>query len=67
MDAGAAISSLVALIGGRFVPKWTLPGSQPASSPAKYRLAFADEDQLAVADLATGEVLSIHLIEPGKT
>lgn len=30
-------------------------------------LAFADDHQVTVADLATGEVLSIHLIEPNKT
>jgi transposase InsO family protein len=30
-------------------------------------LAFADDDQVTVADLATGEVLSRHLIEPNKT
>jgi hypothetical protein len=30
-------------------------------------LAFADDHQVTVADLATGEVLSTHLIEPNKT
>ncbi len=30
-------------------------------------LAFADDHQITVADLNTGEVLSIHLIEPHKT
>jgi transposase InsO family protein len=30
-------------------------------------LAFADEHHITVADLTTGEVLSIHLIEPHKT
>ena len=30
-------------------------------------LAFADDDQVTVAELATGEVLSRHLIEPDKT
>jgi transposase InsO family protein len=30
-------------------------------------LAFADEHHITVADLATGEVLSIHLIDPAKT
>jgi len=30
-------------------------------------LAFADEHQVTVADLATGEVLSLHLIEPHKS
>jgi transposase InsO family protein len=30
-------------------------------------LAFADDHQITVADLATGEVLSTHLIEPTKT
>ena len=30
-------------------------------------LAFADDHQITVADLTTGEVLSIHLIEPHKT
>lgn len=30
-------------------------------------LAFADEHQITVADLTTGEVLSTHLIEPNKT
>ncbi|HET7046792.1 MAG TPA: IS481 family transposase [Solirubrobacteraceae bacterium] len=30
-------------------------------------LAFADDHQLTVAELTTGEVLSIHLIEPDKS
>jgi transposase InsO family protein len=30
-------------------------------------LAFADDRQITVADLTTGEVLSVHLIEPDKT
>ena len=30
-------------------------------------LAFADDHQVTVAELATGEVLSVHLIEPDKT
>jgi len=30
-------------------------------------LAFADEHHITVADLSTGEVLSVHLIEPEKT
>ena len=30
-------------------------------------LAFADEHHITVADLTTGEVLSVHLIEPDKT
>jgi len=30
-------------------------------------LAFADNHHITVADLATGEVLSVHLIEPDKT
>ena len=30
-------------------------------------LAFADDRQITVADLTTGEVLSVHLIEPNKT
>lgn len=30
-------------------------------------LAFADDHHITVADLTTGEVLSIHLIEPEKT
>jgi transposase InsO family protein len=30
-------------------------------------LAFADDHQITVADLTTGEVLSVHLIEPTKT
>jgi transposase InsO family protein len=30
-------------------------------------LAFADDHRITVADLATGEVLSVHLIEPDKT
>jgi hypothetical protein len=30
-------------------------------------LAFADDHHVTVADLTTGEVLSVHLIEPDKT
>src|SRR5919201_2649771 len=30
-------------------------------------LAFTDDDQVTIAELATGEVLSRHLIEPNKT
>jgi transposase InsO family protein len=30
-------------------------------------LAFADERQVTIADLTTGELLSVHLIEPDKT
>ena len=30
-------------------------------------LAFADDHQITVADLTTGEVLSTHLIQPDKT
>ncbi len=30
-------------------------------------LAFADEHHITVAELTTGEVLSVHLIEPNKT
>ena len=30
-------------------------------------LAFADDRQITVADLSTGEVLSVHLIEPNKS
>jgi transposase InsO family protein len=30
-------------------------------------LAFADDHQVTVAELTTGEVLSVHLIEPDKT
>jgi hypothetical protein len=30
-------------------------------------LALADDHQITVTDLATGEVLSAHLIEPDKT
>jgi hypothetical protein len=30
-------------------------------------LALADDDQVIVTDLATGEVLSRHLIQPDKT
>jgi transposase InsO family protein len=30
-------------------------------------LALADDHQITVCDLATGEVLSVHLIEPNKT
>ena len=30
-------------------------------------IAIADDHHVTVAELATGEVLSVHLIEPGKT
>jgi hypothetical protein len=30
-------------------------------------LAFADDHQVTVVDLSTGEVLSTHLIQPEKT
>jgi hypothetical protein len=30
-------------------------------------LALADDQQITVTDLATGEILSTHLIEPDKT
>ena len=30
-------------------------------------LAFADDHQITVTELNTGEILSIHLIEPDKT
>jgi hypothetical protein len=30
-------------------------------------LAFADDHQITVADLATGEVLSVHLIDPDRS
>jgi hypothetical protein len=29
-------------------------------------LAFADDHRITVAELTTGEVLSVHLIEPNK-
>ncbi len=38
-----------------------------ASHARKRVLAFADDHQITVADLTTGEVLSVHLIEPNKT
>lgn len=38
-----------------------------AAHARKRVLAFADEHRITVADLSTGEVLSIHLIEPNKT
>jgi transposase InsO family protein len=38
-----------------------------AAHARKRVLAFADEHHITVAELATGEVLSIHLIEPQKT
>lgn len=30
-------------------------------------LAFADDTKVTVVDLTTGEVLSVHLIQPEKT
>jgi hypothetical protein len=30
-------------------------------------LAFADDHQITVADLSTGEVLSVHLIDPDRS
>ncbi len=38
-----------------------------AKHARKRVLAFADDHQITVADLTTGEVLSTHLIEPHKT
>jgi transposase InsO family protein len=38
-----------------------------AAHARKRVLAFADEHHITVADLATGEVLSVHLIQPHKT
>jgi hypothetical protein len=38
-----------------------------ATHARKRVLAFADDDQITVAELTTGEVLSVHLIEPEKT
>ena len=38
-----------------------------AANARKRVLAFADDQQVTVADLTTGEVLSVHLIEPNKT
>jgi hypothetical protein len=38
-----------------------------AANARRRVLAFADEYHITVADLATGEVLSTHLIEPEKT
>jgi len=38
-----------------------------ATHASKRVLAFADDHQITVADLNTGEVLSVHLIEPNKT
>src|SRR5437588_8240066 len=38
-----------------------------AAHARKRVLAFADDHQITVADLRTGEVLSVHLIEPNKT
>jgi hypothetical protein len=38
-----------------------------ATHAGKRVLAFADDHHITVTDLATGEVLSIHLIEPEKT
>jgi hypothetical protein len=33
----------------------------------KHVLAFADDRQVTIAELNTGEVLSTHLIEPDRT
>jgi hypothetical protein len=38
-----------------------------AAHARKRVLAFADDHQITVADLNTGEVLSTHQIEPNKT
>jgi transposase InsO family protein len=38
-----------------------------AAHARKRVLAFADDHHVTVADLTTGEVLSVHLIEPDKT
>ena len=38
-----------------------------AANARKRVLAFADDRHITVADLTTGEVLSVHLIEPEKT
>jgi transposase InsO family protein len=38
-----------------------------AAHARKRVLAFADDHQITVADLTTGEILSIHQIEPDKT
>jgi hypothetical protein len=38
-----------------------------AAHTRKRVLAFTDDHQITVADLATGEVLSVHLIEPAKS
>lgn len=38
-----------------------------AAHARKRVLAFADDHHVTVADLTTGEVLSVHLIEPNKT
>ncbi len=38
-----------------------------AAHARKRVLAFADDTRVTVADLTTGEVLSVHLIEPTKS
>jgi transposase InsO family protein len=38
-----------------------------ATHARKRVLAFADDDQITVTELTTGEVLSVHLIDPEKT
>ena len=38
-----------------------------AAHARKRVLAFADEHHITVADLATGEILSTHQIEPDKS
>jgi hypothetical protein len=39
-------------------------GTEHARKPV---LAFADDHQATVADLATGEVLSVHHIDPNRS
>lgn len=38
-----------------------------AAHARKRVLALADDHQVLITDLTTGEVLSVHLIEPNKT
>jgi hypothetical protein len=38
-----------------------------AAHARKRVIAFADDHQITVAELPTGEVLSLHLIDPDKT
>ena len=38
-----------------------------AAHARKRVLAFADDHQVTVTDLTTGEVLSVHLIQPDKS